>query len=264
MEHTTCKITFDPALNKARQSLYRFAALALLDPKIGAWEQLSALHNDPLLRVAADLVCDLPAAQSVKLGLGELPIDQLDPLQVLARLPDSSRALNEEYEKTFGLLVSAACPPYETEFINSKFTFQRSNTLADVSGFYKAFGLTISSRNAERPDHIVLELEFMAFLLGKEREAHDDDDAQDRNERVAICRDAQTRFLREHLAGWVPPFGKLLSRENRDGFYASAGAFLSSLIPAERALLNVDVPDQPSVPSPIERPDTCEGCQLAD
>ena len=39
----------DPALSMARQALYRFAALSLLDPKCGSWEQLDALRDDPVV-----------------------------------------------------------------------------------------------------------------------------------------------------------------------------------------------------------------------
>ena len=31
---------FDPALNMGRQSLYRFCALALSDPRVGSWERV--------------------------------------------------------------------------------------------------------------------------------------------------------------------------------------------------------------------------------
>ncbi len=148
----------------------------------------------------------------------------------------SPSRLNEAYERTFGLLVSGTCPPYETEYVNSKFTFQRSQQLADVSGFYTAFGLEPSSQHPERQDHIVLELEFMAFLLGLERRAAESDELES-GERVAVCRDALERFLEQHLAWWVPTFSKLLSMEDPEGYYGALARFLAAFVPAERALL---------------------------
>jgi len=254
-------IDFDPAINLARQTLYRFAALPFVDPKVGAWNDLQSLRDAPVLLDAAALLRSLPEASPAKLGLGELPLADLDPRRVLERLPDSQPALNVEYENTFGLLVSSECPPYETEYIGSKFDFQRSNGLADISGFYRAFGLTIADGHPERPDHLVLELEFMASLLGLERRAHDDSNL--RLQRLSICRDAQSRFLREHLAWWVPAFAKLLNAGNANGFYAAAGNFLAALIPAERGLLGLPPVSRGAAPSTVEQPELCEGCQLA-
>ena len=253
---------FDPAINMARQSLCRFAALSLIDPRTGSWDQLNSLRNDPLLCEAALLIRSLPAAQPRTLGLGERPLATLDPLLVLNRLPRSPETLNADYENTFGLLVSGVCPPYEMEYINSKFAFQRSNTLADIGGFYQAFGLTTSADHPERFDHIALELEFMALLLGLERQAADGA-ANLRQERLSVCRAAQQRFLKEHLAWWVPAFAKLLVKEGGSGFYAAVAVFLAALIPAERALLNVEVESRHVQPSTDERPECCEGCQIA-
>jgi TorA maturation chaperone TorD len=261
LESLTSLRDFDRALNIARQALYRFASLALTDPQAGSWEQLRVLRDDPVPRQAAALIRGLRQARPVKLGIGERPLTDLDPRPVLDQLPRSRRDLNALYETTFGLLVSCACPPYETEYINSKFAFQRSNSLSDISGYYHAFGLEIADAHPERPDHIVLELEFMARLLSLERQAADGD-PQRREERFHLCRDAQARFMKEHLACWAPAFAKLLIHENCSEFYAAAGVFLAALIPAERALLNVDVQSRPLLPSTQERPETCEGCQL--
>lgn len=252
----------DPALNMARQSLYRFAAMLLLDPKCDSWEHLHALRSDPILTEASAFVAQRPQAKPEELGLGERPLEDLVPQHVFERLPDSSQALNEEYENTFGLLVSNACPPYETEYIDGKLTFQRSNALADVSGFYRAFGLTISRQHPERHDHIVLELEFMAFLLGLERRAVEEG-ASSSSEKAAVCRDAQQKFFEEHLVWWVPAFSRLLAREDQGGFYEAVAHYLAALIPAERALLGVEIPARPCEPSPLERPEECEGCLLA-
>jgi TorA maturation chaperone TorD len=254
-------IAFDPALNFARQSLYRFAALTLLDPRAGSWKRLDALRRDSLVTEAAALVRDEPAAAAEQLALGERPLADLDPQPVLKRLPESAAALNEAYERTFGLLVSGACPPYESEYIDGKFTFQRSQSMGDVGGFYSAFGLQPSREHPERHDHVVLELEFMALLLGLERRAAESD-ADDGADRAAVCRDAQTKFLKEHLDWWTPAFAKLLTRQDPGGFYEAASHFLAALIPAERSLLGVEPGNHVAAPSSIERPEACEGCLL--
>jgi len=252
---------FDSALCIARQSLYRFAALTLVDSRRGTWEQLSHPLTAQLAREAAALVRGEPAAEVHPLGLGERPLADLDPALVVATLPANSDALNAVYEQTFGLLVSSNCPPYETEYINSKFTFQRSQGLADIAGFYSAFGLEPSAAHPERHDHLALELEFMAFLLGLERAAAESDNA-DRVERSAICRDAQRKFFAEHLIWWVPTFARLLSRQDPGGFYEAVSQFLAALMTAERALAGISAPLGQVAPSTVERPEECTGCLL--
>jgi TorA maturation chaperone TorD len=250
------------ALCLARQALHRFAALTFVDPRAGAWERLRALAGSTLLAEAAELVRSEVRAANIELARGELSADRLDPAQVLDRLPPTAQALNDEYEAAFGLLVSGSCPPYETEYVNSKLVFQRSNGLADIAGFYRAFGLEPSAELPERHDHIVLELEFMAYVAGLEAGAASKRSALWR-ERADICTRAQRRFLAEHLAWWAPTLAHLLARQSRGGFYAAAAQFLAALIPAERALLAVPMPSLGEVkPTSIDRPEECEGCIL--
>lgn len=259
-EHLVC----DPALLMARQSLYRFLALSLADPRTGSWTALDGLRANPLLPAAAALIRDTPAAQPDTLGLGERPLDALVPENVLSRLPPSAEALNAEYETTFGLLVAGVCPPYEVEYIPEKFSFQRSNALADLAGFYRAFGFVVSRSHPERPDHVALELEFMALLIGLHLQALNDASLRG-GERAQVCQNAQARFLREHLAWWTPALARLLSREKPSDYFAAVGKLLSAFIPAERGLLSVDATPLAAEhkPSAIERPEMCEGCDLA-
>ena len=253
--------TFDGALCFARQSLYRFAALTLVDPRRGTWAHLSHPSTAQLAQDAAALVRGESAAEVQGLGLGERPLADLEPALVVAKLPANVDALNAVYEPTFGLLVSSNCPPYETEYISSKFTFQRSQGLADIAGFYSAFGLEPSAAHPERHDHLALELEFMAFLLGLERTAVESDNA-DCVERRAICRDAQRKFLAEHLVWWVPTFARLLSLQDSGGFYDAVSQFLAALMTAERALAGIPAPLGQVAPSTVERPEECAGCLL--
>jgi TorA maturation chaperone TorD len=157
--------------------------------------------------------------------------------------------------------VSSNCPPYETEYIDSKFTFQRSQGLADIAGFYRAFGLEPTAVHPERQDHLVLELEFTALLLGLEQAAAESDHP-DRIARRAVCADAYRKFLDDHLIWWVPTFAHLLSKQDPGGFYDAASTFLAALMTAERSLAGLPVSSGRVTPSTVERPEECEGCVL--
>ena len=128
-------------------------------------------------------------------------------------MPRSTR-LRAEYDRVFGLVVPKECPPYETEYHPTQETFVRSQQMADIAGFYRAFGIEPAQSSPERPDHLALELEFMAFLLTKKRLAlaavELDPEAA---EQVSICDRAQRDFFRDHLAWWVPSFAAGLRRK---------------------------------------------------
>ena len=246
---------FDPALNAARRALYRFTALAFGDPLSGTWPQLTDSRSQACVRAACELLRDEPACLATTLGLGEESRDQLDPDAMFARLPASPEELNAEYERTFGLLVTAGCPPYETEYIDGKLSFQRSAELADIAGFYRAFGMDAGADRPERPDHLTLELEFMALLIDLEARSTTDDQFE-------VSRKGQVDFVRDHLSWWVPSFARLLAKENPDSFFAAMGHLLCAFLPTERALLGVAPRLLPAQPSRLERPEECAGCLL--
>lgn len=252
----------DPALLLARRACYRFAALALADPRTGSWDSLSDPQTQALAAQAAEVIRDEEAAVAGPLGLGELPLARLDPATVLARLPRTAGELNGLYEANFGLLGGSKCPPYETEYVPSKFAFQRSNMLADIAGFYHAFGLQTSSNHPDRPDHVALECEFLAQLLELQWQAHQSTSPEAASQKE-VCRSAMQRFLKEHVVWWFPAFARLLARQDAGGLYEAVGNYLAALVAAERALAGIEPAHKPAEPSPIETLDECSGCELA-
>jgi TorA maturation chaperone TorD len=239
----------DPVLLPARQALYRFASLTMLDPRHGAWQRLHALRGTTLLEDAAHLVQPGAARRANRRTPGGIADDALRPGAVLDHLAASAEEHNSQYESVFGLLLASACPPYETEYIAEKFPFTRNHCLADVAGFYRAFGLRLAPGLRERPDHVALQLEFMAFLIGQEHAALHEQ-AQESTQAMHAFRKAQVRFFREHVSWWVPGYCRLLEQQSPGGFFGQAARFLSAWVDCERKHLGVPPPAQPAVPQP--------------
>ncbi len=99
----------------------------------------------------------------------------------------------------------------------------RNFEMADVAGFYKAFGVEVDPSGV-RADHIAAELEFMNLLAVKESVALQQ---EGEGEHAHVCRDASRTFLRDHLGRWVRNLAEKLGDEAADPFYAEAGVFLS-------------------------------------
>jgi TorA maturation chaperone TorD len=249
------------AVDLAHECLYRFLAATLRDPYADDWPVLLDMQNQRLACEATDLLRAEAGTQSVQLGFGELPAQRLDLRPLLGELRKPLAELRAEYDRVFGLVVARECPPYETEYHPTSETFFRSQQLADIAGFYRAFGLEASRTQPERVDHLALELEFMAFMLLKKRLALAGGNGNaNAAEQACICDQAQGLFLKDHLAWWVPSFATGLRRKAGEGFYATLGGLLAAFLPTERGRFRVDAPRFPLEPALIERPEEQSAC----
>jgi TorA maturation chaperone TorD len=254
-------LTADLAIDLARECLYRFLAAALTDPRADGWALVLDPDSGSVAAYAAELLRDEAVAEPAALGFGELPPGDLDLAPLLAELGRPRDEQATEYDRVFGLVPSPECPPYETEYHANAEPFFRAQQLADVAGFYRAFGLAPSRGSPERPDHLALELEFTAFLLLKKRLAARAADGDNGSaDRVQVCADAEAAFFRDHLAWWVPSFATGLRRKAGDGPYAALGRVLAALMPIERLRYGVASPRLPLRAASIEPPEEQAGC----
>lgn len=136
----------------------------------------------------------------------------------------------------FGHTISKECPPYEGEY-GQAHIFQQTQTLADIAGFYRAFGLELAADVHERMDHISVELEFMHFLCRKEAYALERGHPP---ERIAQVRAAQAKFLSEHLGAWVPQFAGRLCARDESGLYGRLGELLEAYVRGELRRIGVE------------------------
>jgi DMSO reductase family type II enzyme chaperone len=143
--------------------------------------------------------------------------------------------LQAEHRRVFSNVITLDCPPYETLFGNDH-VFGQAHTMADIAGFYKAFGLEVSRDIHERLDHLSVELEFMHFLAYKESYAR----CHDGEEKIKIVVDAQKKFVKEHIGRWVPLFSRMLMKKAETGFFRYMAEFTADWVEFDVAYLGVN------------------------
>ncbi len=152
-------------------------------------------------------------------------------------LPDAENVEAPELDnlaaERLRLFEKGDCPPYEGSYRSEEDPLKDA-IMADIAGFYRAFGL--EPRN-ELPDHLVSELEFMGLLCLKESRAMLGPD----HEAAEIARDAQRKFLRDHLGRWVERFQAAIRMKSRVSLYPRLADILVDFIESEMDLLGVSV-----------------------
>jgi TorA maturation chaperone TorD len=127
---------------------------------------------------------------------------------------------------------SPDCPTFETAYFGSD-AQQQTQRMADIAGFYRAFGVA-SPEGGYRPDDLPVELDFMAYLCRKEAFAAEHLGAP----RVGQARRAQRMFLEEHLGRWAPQLGANVADHVPPAhFYGLAGETLVAWISSECRVL---------------------------
>lgn len=198
-----------------RSRLYALAASAFAQPpsRLPDWQEGSRTLRMGLEATASDRV--------------RLALEQLSAAAEQVTDEAGLAELRSFYVELLGQVRSGIWPPYETEFTGGANDFLKNQDLADLMGFYRAFGLDPAQQ--ERPDHIGVELEFMHVLALKEALAHQHGES----EQAAVCADAQKKFFRDHLGRWAQAYGAALMRLPHTppgAFYRLLGYLLDALV----------------------------------
>jgi len=134
--------------------------------------------------------------------------------------------------------------------------------LADLGGFYRAFGLELAPGCDERADHISIELCFLQFLCAKEALGAE----RGLTELAEAARAGQRQFLAEHLLRWADSLCTRVLREDPRGFHGFAAGLLAAFLRTEGARLAI-VPVGEALAelgeSSLALEDCCVGCELA-
>ncbi len=165
--------------------------------------------------------------------------------------------LQREHQAVFGGPLPGMLPPLEAEYEQAH-VFAKVQTLADLAGFYHAFGLEPAD-GMHRADHIAVELEFAHVLAAKETYARERGD----EEHAGICRVAYRKLLADHLGPWGIRFLALVADQARGTPFAKVAAVAQEYLLAECRELGIDAAGPALKVNAEPRPTGEDSCPVA-
>ncbi len=247
----------------SRGILYDILALGFRPPSQESLSRLQAREAADVLHDAAASLDGSEGSDSSR-GSGSGSSSVAAAAQTL--LEEAARAdlpsLHASHQFLFGHTAHGKVPPYETEY-GVDDPFRQSHELADLLGFYRAFGLDMNTGRHERCDHVAAECEFLAFLACKEAHELTGENSCARDE----VRNAERLFLRDHAGRFGRAFALALARDADHPFYKALGELCGALLLRECEAFGVR-PGAELIPlrSTAEDnvPMACGGCALAE
>ena len=120
--------------------------------------------------------------------------------------------LQNEYVRLFiNALPEVPCPPYGSVYLESCLMGESTVRLARL---YHSYGFI----TGEMPDHIAVELEFLAVLNLLGEEIQEESIARDRD------------LVAEHMKQWTPRFLDQVQENDRSGFYCLVSRYAANSI----------------------------------
>jgi len=199
------------ALARLRQAIYRLLAALFLYPTEERWWALvQASHLLKPERVLAAFPFFLPWERL---------------LRALANPPEEASVLQEEYVRLFAPgFDGCRCAPYESAYRCGQGA-SASWLCAELEREYASVGLALSNDPHEPADHLAVELEYMAFLCGREAEAWGRG-----TEEARELLDRERNFLNRHLVRWVPEFARSLAEQEAAAVYRAGAAACEAFV----------------------------------
>jgi TorA maturation chaperone TorD len=145
---------------------------------------------------------------------------------------DRARA---DYRRLFNAYASEPpCPPNESFYI-AQSGEDAGMLRSQLQQRYTQAGLTLAPDMARSPDHVVVELDFMAFLCAYESRAWT---GSGRDGGVRTLK-REAVFLRKHLGAWLPRFARRIRRQDPGGFYAQVISVAEAFVHHDQDLITL-------------------------
>ena len=133
--------------------------------------------------------------------------------------------LRVEYAKLFAGPFELLAPPYGSVYLDDGRRVMGDSTM-EVIAMYENEGLARSDEFKDLPDHIAVEMEFVSYMIYKEREAMEKSDLDTARKYV----DKQEAFLNAFVRPWVPQFCEKIKESTDNGFYTALADCVSAFV----------------------------------
>lgn len=143
-------------------------------------------------------------------------------------------ALLIEYERLFLGPGPLRCPPYGSIYLDGALM---GPSALNVVRRYAEEGLRVGPSWREPPDHVAIELGFMAWLSAAQSRAGA---AGETHEEARLLR-IQAEFLHDHLGRWGPLFAERLGQATSCHIFRFLSGFLSAWLSLDGELLRAAV-----------------------
>lgn len=204
-------------LARLRQGLYRFFAGVFAPPERVLLEQLIAA-----------------AAYLEAMDLDQYAFCREWQRLVNVLISDASAlSLAPEHVRLFASGTKGVlCPPIESFYRAGGRNEATADIVTAIQNDYREMGVTTTGAG-EAPDHLTTQLEIMSTLCARESEAWHSELTVDAEQLL----DTQARFLRRHLALWLPQLRARVLAAGPHEFYAAALDGVHSFVVHDRDLI---------------------------
>jgi len=212
-------------LDLLRRETYQLLALAFRRPtpdgfQLLACEEAASIMNEGLATLPGAIAGR--SRPDLALFLAEARTGDLTAL---------AGSLTVEYCRLFVGPYSLPCPPYGSVYLDGGQVMGPRSI--DAASRYREQGLRVARGWREPPDHIAVELAFMARLSGKYVAAAD----SGRQGEARRLLEIQRRFLHDHVGRWGPTFAERLRGAASCHLYRFLGEFLPVWLAFDQDLL---------------------------
>ncbi len=218
--------------------VYQFLSESFAAPPSAA--QIAELGSPEFLEKATELFGDAPIKPLLRFAENRGSAEKV------------ARQARQEFMNLFKVPGAQYVAPYESVFRDEREVEGRNvnglllgpSALA-VQQWYRLAALDISPDCRELPDHIAVELSYLAQLCAKEQElAATTDDT-----RLARCWEMERDFLAAHVVRWVEPLCRRILEKTQHPYFVAIGELL--VIFTRRDLATLEDLLGPSDGSPV-------------